>query len=147
MKRTDPPIIVEHYFSYSPARIWKALTNPQEMRQWFFEQIPDFKPELDFYTEFIIVNEGRTFTHCWTIKEVIPEEKIVYRWNYPEYPGDSNVYFEIEAQESGSLLRVSTEVLEDFPDDIPEFKRDSCVAGWEYFIQNRLPEYLDRKIW
>lgn len=144
MKRSDPPIIVEQHFSVSPARLWQALTDPAEMRQWFFEQIPDFKAEVGFHTEFAISHEGRTFTHRWTIREAEPMKKIVYNWNYPEYPGDSNVYFEIESRELGSLLRVSTEVLEDYPDDIPEFKRESGVAGWEYFINKSLPEYLAR---
>ena len=143
MKRTDPPIIVEQPFNTNAARLWKALTAPSEMRQWFFEQIPDFRPEVGFHTEFVIQNEGRTFTHTWTIREVIPEEKIVYHWYYPEYPGDSNVHFEIETRDTDTLLRVRTEILEDYPDDIPEVKRESCVAGWEYFIQNRLAEYLD----
>ena len=143
MKRSDPPIIVEQEFSASPARLWRALTNPAEMRQWFFEQIPDFQPEIGFYTEFLIQNEGRNFTHCWTVREVLPEKKIVYRWMYPEYPGDSHVHFEIEALENGSLLRVSTEIIEDYPDNIPEFKRESGVAGWKYFIQDRLPKYLE----
>ena len=71
-----------------------------------------------------------------------PKKKIVYRWNYPEYPGDSNVHFTIQTLEGGCLLRVSTEILEDYPDDIPEFKRESAVAGWKYFIQERLPAYL-----
>ena len=142
MKCTDPPIVIEQHFGASPARLWKAITNPSEMRQWFFEQIPDFRPEAGFHTEFVIRNEGRTFTHCWTLREVIPKKKIVYHWYYPEYPGDSNVHFEIEEHESGSLLRVSTEILEDFPDSIPEFKRESCIAGWQFFVQNRLPEFL-----
>jgi len=143
MKQTDPPIVIEQHFTANPARLWKALTNPAEMRKWFFEQMPDFQPEVGFYTEFVITNDGRTFTHCWTIKEVIPEQKIVYGWNYPEYPGDSNVHFDIEARENGSLLRVSTEILEDYPDDIPEFKRESAITGWKYFIQERLSEYLE----
>lgn len=143
MKKTDPPIVVEQSFTCSPARLWRALTNPAEMRQWFFEQISEFQPEIGFYTEFVIENEGRTFTHCWTIREVVPEKKIVYRWNYPEYAGDSNVHFEIEAITNGSKLRVSTEVIEDFPSDIPEFRRESGVAGWKYFIQDRLLKYLE----
>ena len=143
MKKNEPPVIVEQHFNTSPERLWRAITNPAEMRQWFFEQMPDFQAEVGFYTEFVIKNEGRTFTHCWTIREVIPEKLIVYRWNYPEYPGDSNVHFAIESQGDGALLRVSTEILEDYPDDIPEFKRESAVAGWKYFIQDRLPAYLD----
>ena len=142
MKRADPPIVVEQTFHVSAARLWKAITDPLEMRQWFFEQIPDFRPEAGFRTAFVVQNEGRSFTHTWSIREVIPEEKIVYNWYYPEFPGDSNVHFEIESREKDILLRVFTEILEDFPDDIPEFKRASCVAGWEYFIQDRLPAYL-----
>lgn len=142
MKRSDPPIVVEQHFSVRLVRLWKALTDPGEMRQWFFEQIPDFRAEVGFHTEFAVAHKGRTFTHRWTIREAEPLKKIVYNWNYPEYAGDSNVCFELESGESGSILRVSTEVLEDFPGDIPEFKRESCLAGWEYFIQKSLPEYL-----
>lgn len=143
MKRTDPPIIVEQQFKASPPRLWNALTNPAEMRRWFFEQIPDFQPEIGFYTEFLIENEGRNFTHCWTVKEMIPERKLSLQWNYPEFIGDSLVHFEIEGNDAGSLLRVTTEVLEDYPGDIPEFSRESGVAGWKYFIQERLPQYLE----
>jgi len=39
---------------------------------------------------------------------------------------------------------LSTEVLEDYPDDIPEFKRESGLGGWNYFIKDRLYNYLLR---
>jgi hypothetical protein len=39
-------------------------------------------------------------------------------------------------------LTLSVEVQEDFPESIPEFKRESCIGGWNYFINNRLKEYL-----
>lgn len=143
MKRSDPSIVVEQVFDSSPDRIWKAITDPDEMRQWFFEQMPDFRPEVGFHTEFLITNEGRNFTHTWTLTEVIPKRKVVYQWRYPEYSGDSRVYFEIKAHEPGCILRVTTEILEDYPDDIPEFKRESCENGWIYFIQQRLPAYLE----
>jgi hypothetical protein len=35
-------------------------------------------------------------------------------------------------------------VRETFPDDIPEFRRDSCIGGWEYLIQKSLKEYLEK---
>ena len=143
MKRSDPSIVVEQVFNTSPDRIWKAITDPDEMRQWFFEQMPDFRPEVGFHTEFLITNEGRNFTHTWTLTEVIPNQRIVYQWRYPEYPGDSRVSFEIEPSGSGCILRVTTKVLEDYPQDIPEFQRESCEAGWNYFIQQRLPAYLE----
>jgi len=29
-------------------------------------------------------------------------------------------------------------------EDIPEFKRESRIEGWEYFIKERLREYLEK---
>jgi hypothetical protein len=34
------------------------------------------------------------------------------------------------------------EVVEDFPDDIPEFDRESCQSGWNYLISESLSSYL-----
>jgi hypothetical protein len=40
-------------------------------------------------------------------------------------------------------LRLTAQVLEDFPEDIPEFKRESGVEGWTYFIKKSLKEFLE----
>ena len=61
---------------------------------------------------------------------------------YNEYPGDSFVKFELNEKAGSTLLRLSTEVKADFPDDIPEFKRKSGVQGWNYFIGKQLKAYL-----
>jgi len=142
MKKTDIPIIVKQDFDVSPDRLWSAITDPEEMRQWFFPQMPDFKAEKGFYTDFLLINEGRNFTHQWTVVEAIPFEKLTVRWQFLEYPGDSHVTFYVSKNASGSHLKLSVEVLEDFQDDIPEFRRESAVGGWNYFIQESLPEYF-----
>jgi hypothetical protein len=43
-------------------------------------------------------------------------------------------------------LKLSVRIVEDFPDDIPEFKRESGLEGWTYFIRKRLKEYFENKI-
>ena len=143
MKTTDAPITVYHDFHLDSKRMWQLITEPEHMRQWFFEQIPDFKAEVGFNTCFDISNESRVFPHNWTINEVIPESKLIINWNYPNYKGDSDVIFDIEPLSEGCRLTVTTLVLEDYPDDIPEFKRESCLGGWNYFIKERLPKYID----
>lgn len=142
MKKTEPPILIEQDFTVSATRLWSALTEPDEMRQWFFPQMADFKAEEGFYTDFLISNEGRNFTHEWTVVEVIPFEKITVRWQFSEYPGDSHVTFSITKSPMGSQLKLQTTVFEDFPDDVPEFRRESGVGGWKYFIQESLPSYF-----
>lgn len=142
MKKTDVPILVEQDFKVSVDQLWSAITSPEEMRQWFFPQMLDFQLNKGFYTDFLITNEGRNFTHQWTVVEVVPHEKITVRWQFLEYPGDSHVTFHVSENENGSHLKLSVQVLQDFQDDIPEFTRESAVGGWNYFICEKLPEYF-----
>lgn len=144
MKSTDPPVIVNQHFQVDEKVLWKAITDVNEMRLWFFKEIPQFNPEPGFSTEFVIENEGRQFTHLWKIIEVDPVKRIVYDWSYREYPGRGKVIFQIDKLEKGCSLTLINEVTEDFSDDIPEFQRSSCQGGWEYFIQQQLPAYLTK---
>ena len=51
--------------------------------------------------------------------------------------------FEIFEEGEGSRLRVTNEGLESFPQDIPEFTRESCEGGRNHFIQENLKKYLE----
>ena len=143
MKKEDAPIVVVQGFSHPASVLWKAITNIHEMRKWFFEDIPDFKAEVGFETRFAVESGGRSFEHLWKITEVDPGRRIVCNWKYTGIPGDSFVTFEVTGDEKSSRLRVTTLVLESFPEDIPEFRRESCLGGWTYFIKDRLKVYLD----
>jgi len=145
MSKMDEPIIVEQIFPVPVSTVWKTITDLEEMRQWYFEVLPAFQAEPGFKTQFTISNEGRKFTHLWEITEVIPLKKIAYRWEFEEYPGEGLVEFELFAEGDSTRLRLTSSVIKDFPDDIPEFKRESGVTGWKYFIHERLKDYLDKK--
>lgn len=145
MKKNEEPIVVEQVFDRPASDIWRAVTDIGEMRQWYFENIPDFVPDIGFYTEFPVDSGERIFLHQWRVTEVETGSKIVYSWNYRDIPGDAFVTFEVSGDEKSSRLTVTTRVVEDFPDDVPEFEIQSCRAGWEYFINERLRNYLDDK--
>ena len=145
MKNTDKPIIVEQSFSVSKDRLWEAITEQSQMIQWFFEDMEAFKPEIGFETRIVVEHEGRIFPHLWTITKVIPHALIAYNWRYEGYPGDSEVTFELIKQENGTMLSVTHQVQESFPQDIPEFQRESCQGGRDYFIRQRLVSYLDNE--
>lgn len=36
--------------------------------------------------------------------------------------------------------------IEDFPEGVPEFKRESGLQGWNFFIVQRLKNYLEPAI-
>ena len=53
------------------------------MIKWFFDNIPEFKPEVGFETQFNVNTGERDFHHVWTITEAIPGQKIGL---YPSFP-------------------------------------------------------------
>jgi len=143
MKRSDAPIIVEEYFDTDPATVWGAITELKQMRKWFFENIPDFKPQVGFFIEFNVYAGERCFLHQWEITKVVPGRLIEYNWKYGGYAGDAYVTFELHPINGSTLLRLTHIITEDFQEGIPEFERESCIGGWEYFIHQRLKEYLE----
>ena len=46
MNKNKEPIIVEQSFSKPVETVWNAITEITEMRQWYFKNIPAFKPEV-----------------------------------------------------------------------------------------------------
>ena len=136
------PIIVKQKFTISRERLWQIITEPTLMRQWFFAEIPDFKAEVGFQTRFNVDAGERQFMHLWEIVEVKLKSTIVYDWRYEGYIGQGNVKFELEDVEGGSILVVTSAGMESFPQDVPEFSRESCEGGWKYFINEKLVEFV-----
>ena len=142
MKKIDPPIIIKVIYPVAIEKVWTAITEVNQMRKWFFENIEDFQPEVGFETKFVVKSEDKTFTHLWEIREVIPNQRISYNWKYEEYSGDGYVVFDLEKQAEGTLLRLTNIVTEDYPNDMMEFKRESCIGGWNYFLGQQLKNFL-----
>lgn len=138
-------IIVKELLDASLHSVWEAITNPAEMKRWYFENMPDFKPEPGFTTSFVMTSNGNNFTATWEITEVVPEKRIVCKWSYKEYRGLGIVTFILSPKKQKTLITVINEGLETFPQDIPEFTKESCTAGWEFFIKKNLPDYLKKK--
>ncbi len=142
MTASTLPVQVEQVFPNPIPELWEAITRLGSMRQWFFEDIPAFEPRVGFKTQFSVVANGKNFEHCWEILEVEAPYKIKYHWSYTEYPGVGYVTFELKDDGGWTKLILQNEGLESFPEDMPEFSRESCQAGWEYFIQGRLKIFL-----
>ena len=142
---SDLPIILETVYPASMQAVWSALTDHKEMLLWYFDNIPAFKAEVGFTTQFLIENEGRKFTHSWIVQEVEAGKRIKYGWTFSEYPGNSYTDFELSEEGEKVRLKLTVVVEEDFPTDIPEFQRESGIAGWTYFLEERLKAYLEKK--
>ncbi|MET6989881.1 SRPBCC family protein [Sediminicola arcticus] len=142
----DIPIIVEQEYPVPVKVLWKAITNLEHKKGWFFENIPAFEPEVGFHTSFAVQLEERTFNHLWRIEKAIPFKKITYHWSYLECKGEAFVTFELLDEGEKRSLRLTNIVIEAFPDDIPEFTRESTENGWDYFIKQSLKKYLENNL-
>ena len=138
-----PPVLAEQEYDASIETVWKAITDPDQMRQWFFETMQDFRPEPGFETQFNVRAEGKDYLHLWKVTEVVPNKKIVYNWRYGGYPGDSFVFWELSETANGTLLRFTHQGHETFSQDDPVFSRESAEGAWHYFVNERLKAFLD----
>lgn len=136
-------IVIERIIASTPSDAWTALTELSEMHQWYFDMIPEFKAEVGFDVKFDVQATTQIFPHYWKVVEVIPNQKISYDWHFGDaFPGLGLVTWEIEQSDDGVLVRIIDQVIEPFDDTIPEFKRESGVEGWNYFM-DRLVGYLE----
>jgi len=143
MKKDILPVVIEQIFTKNKEQVWKAITNPNEMRKWFFSEMPDYKAEVGFKIQFNVDAGEREFMHLWKITEVVPYEKLVCQWEYEGYDGVAMVSYELFEENEVCKIRVTASGIDTFSDDVPEFRRESCEGGWKYFINQRLKEYLE----
>jgi uncharacterized protein YndB with AHSA1/START domain len=136
-------VIIEQTLQANVKRVWRALTDKEELRQWFFV-VTDFKPQTGF--EFDFPGEGHTgaiFTHLCKVLEVIPFKKIQYSWQYSGVKGYSTVAFELFAEnETETRLRLFHDGIDTFPQDDYDFSSESFGAGWTEIVTRMLPAYL-----
>jgi uncharacterized protein YndB with AHSA1/START domain len=142
MKKNEAPVVVEQWFDCQIGKVWDAITKPEQMRQWFFENLPAFDPVTGFETCFDVRVEDRIFPHVWRLTEVLPGKGFTIDWSYSGYPGRALVRFELSDEGGKTRLKLTNEVTENFPGNIPEFTRESCLQGWTWFIQKSLKNYL-----
>ena len=135
-------VVIERTFNASVARVWKALTDADEMRQWYFD-LKEFKPEVGFEFEFTVEHEGMKYDHRCKITEVIPQKKLAYTWRYEGHEGNSLVTFELFADGDKTRLKLTHEGLETFP-KLPSFARENFMAGWTEIIGSSLKKFLEK---
>jgi len=142
----DAPLVIERIFHAPVEKVWKAITDIHQMKEWYFPQLEQFKPESGFETQFNVHHEGNNYLHIWKIKEVIPLKKISVEWKYGGYPGDSLVHFELLPDDNKTKMVLTHEKIDSFlPEKYPELARENFWQGWTEFMDKGLKEFLERK--
>ena len=136
-------VIVERTFDAPAGRVWTALTDVNEMRQWYFD-LKEFKPEIGFEFEFVVEHEGNTYHHLCKVTDVIPQKKIAYTWRYKGELGDSLVTFELFPHGDKTRLKLTHNGIETFP-KTPAYARENFETGWTTLIDSELRQFVEGK--
>lgn len=142
---TARPVVVEQTYGVTVEELWQAITEPDQMRQWFFEAMGDFEAKPGFEVQFNVRCDGQDYLHRWLVTEVLAGKRIVYGWRYDGHPGDSTVTWELSETPEGAKLTFAHQGIETFPQDNPVFRREATQAGWDYFLGGSLKTFLDRR--
>ncbi len=137
------PVIVERLLNAPAARVWLAITQKSEMKNWYFD-LAEFRAEPGFVFEFTGgADPGIQYVHICEITEVIAEKKLTYSWRYKGYAGISYVSFELFPQGGKTLLRLTHTGIDSFPADNGDFAKHNFIMGWNQIINTSLPGYLE----
>jgi len=138
------PIVIDRSFDAPIETVWKAITDIDQMKQWYMPALDSFKPEVGFETQFSIHHAGKDFLHLWKVTEVVPGKKITYSWKCGGNPGDSFVTFELFSEGDKTRLKLTHTGLETFhPESNPDLARGNFAQGWTS-IGASLEQFLEK---
>jgi uncharacterized protein YndB with AHSA1/START domain len=135
-------VVVERTFNAPVATVWKALTDVEEMQQWYFD-LKEFKAEVGFEFEFVVEHEGNSYYHLCRVTEVVPQKRIAHTWRYKGEPGDSLVTIELSTEGEKTHLKLTHSGIETFP-KTPAYARENFEAGWTAIIGSELKQFVEK---
>lgn len=138
-------VIIEKAIAASTAQVWRALTDPEEMKAWYFD-LPWFRPEVGFEFRFIGgPSSDRQYEHVCMVTEAVPFKKLAYSWRYHGYPGITLVKFDLSEEADNTLIKLSHEGLNSLSAEVPDFAETNFIEGWNQIIGIALPHYVEEQ--
>jgi len=144
----NEPIVLERVLQAPVSKVWKALTEAQQMKHWYFD-IGEFKAEPGFEFKFVAGDDKNQWAHYCKVVEVEKEKKLSYTWMYKEeYPDvETVVTFELFDQgDNTTRLRLTHEGINKLPQDDKNFRRGSFVEGWAQIIGVSLKQHVEKSV-
>lgn len=138
-----PSLTLVRKFKAAPEKVWRALTQPDAMKQWYCPaadfKVPVAETEVRVGGRFhvvMIAPDGEEHDVSGVYRVVEPNRKLVHTWAWKSTPErESLVTFELRAAGGGTELTLRHEQFAD------EEARDKHRQGWEGCLE-RLPKAL-----
>lgn len=140
----NTPITVQFKINAPIEKVWKALTNKEEMKYWYFN-IPDFELEVGKQFNFYEPGDEKKYHHQCEILEIIPHQKLKHSWSYPEFSNEKTIVtWEIQPDDKETIVTLIHENIDNFKALGENFSRESFTEGWNGIIGQSLKSYLEK---
>jgi uncharacterized protein YndB with AHSA1/START domain len=139
------PVILERTFKAPIDTVWKAITDIDQMKQWFIKEMESFEPKVGFETRATVQCEGKpSKVLILSVTEVKPGNRIAYSWRLEGKPGKSYVTIELFTEGAKTRLKLTHTGLESHqPEKYPDLSRTNYLQGWVSLIGESLRHYLE----
>lgn len=134
------PLVKEYHFNVPIQEVWEALTDRDKMKIWYFPQLQQFKPVVEFKFQFD--DPGAEYQKEWIVTKLIPGKTFAHSWSYEGYPGTSEVIFDLSADGTSTILTVTQTGIESFPDH-SHFKSECFERGWDSLLGQNLKRLVE----
>lgn len=136
------PFVIERTFNAPAERVWKAITDKEQMKEWYFD-VSDFKAEIGFKFQFEGCDHDNVkYIHLCEVTEVVLQQKLSHTWIYAGYQGHSVVTWELFEEGDKTRVKLTHTGLETFP-NLPSFARESFAAGWTEIVGTSLSDHVE----
>ncbi|HZY78535.1 MAG TPA: SRPBCC domain-containing protein [Cyclobacteriaceae bacterium] len=135
------PIIVEKVVNAPVERVWKAITDKSQMKEWYFD-IPSFQAKKGFEFQFEGGPDDRRYLHVCKITEVIENKKLQHTWRYQGHDGESVVTWELTDMGGKTKVKLTHTGVDTFPKE-PDFAKKNFEEGWNQIVGSSLPKYVE----
>jgi uncharacterized protein YndB with AHSA1/START domain len=135
---------LQHKFKAPIEKVWNAITQPEEMKTWYFH-VKDFALLEGNVFTFYEQPEGGTFLHRCEILKVNAPNVFEHTWEHPTHSkGKSVLRWELTPiDEQTTQLDLTHSGLENFADGGPDFAPENYEFGWQGIIKIALRNYLN----
>ena len=137
----EGPIIVERTFDVPVSKVWRAISNRDEMMKWYFD-LKTFRAEPGFEFQFEGGPDDKKYLHLCKVIEVENEKRLSYSWRYDGYAGNSTVSFDLYRDGEKTRVKLTHSGVDSFPKDNPDLVRENFVQGWTEIIGTSLAAHL-----
>jgi uncharacterized protein YndB with AHSA1/START domain len=137
-------IRLEKVYNAPLESVWKAITEKEQLRKWYFDFSEDWKlvpgHQFEWYAG---PPDGNKWLHRGKMIEIITNKKLVHTWEYPGYKGISTITWELSPVDANTTrLNFTHEFTEPFDETVEALRRGNFVQGWNHIINTGLAGFL-----